>query len=57
MGSQILGSKGSCDFVAVMACYPAIFGHVDLLAMETEGPDQHGGGLGRVEEGQNGLNY
>ena len=43
--------------MAVIAGYPAIFIHVDLLAMEAEGPDQHGGGLGRVEEGQKGLNY
>ena len=56
MGSTNLGSKGSFEFVAVMAGYPAIFCTVDLLDMEAEGPDQHGGGLGRVEEGQNGLN-
>ena len=44
------------DFVTVLAYYPAIFGHVDHLTMVAEAPDQHGGGLGRLEGGKNGLN-
>jgi len=56
VGSQNLGSKGICDFVTVLACYPAIFGHLDHLTMVAEAPDQHGGGLGRLEGGKNGLN-
>ena len=55
-GSQNLGSKGIYDFVTVVAYYPAIFGHVDHLTTEAEAPDQHGGGLGRLEDGLNGRN-
>ena len=47
---------GPNDFVTVLAYYPAIFGHVDHLTMVAEAPDQHGGGLGHLEGGKNGLN-
>ena len=55
-GSHILGYRGSCDFVTVLACYPVIFSLLDQLAMVAEAPDQHGGGLGCLEDGKNGLN-
>ena len=40
----------------MLAYYPAIFGHLVHLTMVAEAPDQHGGGLGRLEDGKNGLN-
>ena len=55
-GSHILGYRGSCDFVTVLACYPVIFSLLDQLAMVAEAPDQHGGGLGRLEDGKNDIN-
>ena len=33
-----------------------IFGHVGHVTIVAEAPDQHGGGLGRVEDGINPLN-
>ena len=51
-----MGSKGMCDFVTVLACYPAIFGHLDHLTMVAEAPDQHGGDLGRLGDGKKALN-
>ena len=55
-GLHILGYRGSCDFVTVLAFYPVILSLLDQLAMVAEAPDQNGGGLGRLEDGKNDLN-
>ena len=39
----------------VLARYPVIFSHTELIAMAAEAPDLHMGDLGRLEEVRNGL--
>ena len=50
---------GSRDCYGLLRSLPSIyviFGPVDIFSMVAEGPDHHGGGPGRVRDGENGPN-